>query len=106
MGFLGSSVVKNPPANAGDAGDESWIPGSGRWPGGRNGNPIQYSCLENSMDRGAWWATIHGVAKSQTQLVFICMCWFNFRNPNKHKILIFFFTLSILELLINLHIQN
>ena len=65
MGFPGDSVVKNPPANAGDAGS---IPGSGRSPGGGNGNPLQYSCLENSMDRGAWQATVHGVTKSQTQL--------------------------------------
>ena len=53
-------LVKNPPANAGDAGS---IPGSGRSPGEGNGNPLQYSCLENSMDREAWWATDHGVAK-------------------------------------------
>ena len=65
MGFPGDSVVKNPPANAGDAGS---IPGSGRSPGGGNGNPLQYSCLENSMDRGAWQATVHGVTKSQTWL--------------------------------------
>ena len=65
MGFPGDSVVKNPPANAGDAGS---IPGSGRSPGGGNGNPLQYSCLENSMDTGTWWATVHGVAKSQTRL--------------------------------------
>ena len=64
-GFPGSSVVKNSPANAGDAG---LIPGSGRPPGGRNGNPLQYSCLENPMDRGAWRATVQGVAKSQTRL--------------------------------------
>ena len=51
--FLGGSVVKNPPVNAGDAGS---IPGSGRSPGVGNGNPLQYSCLKNSMDRGAWWA--------------------------------------------------
>ena len=51
--------------NAGDAG---LIPGSGRSPGEGNGNSLQYSCLENPMDRGAWWATVHGVAKSQTQL--------------------------------------
>ena len=63
MGFPGDSVVKNPPANAGDAGS---IPGSGRSPGGGNGNPLQCSCLENSMDRGAWQATVHGVTKSQT----------------------------------------
>ena len=61
MGFPGDSVVKNPPANAGDAGS---IPGSGRSPGGGNGNPLQYSCMENSMDRGAWRATVHGIAKS------------------------------------------
>ena len=57
-------VVKNPPANAGDARDMSSIPGLGRSPGGGHGNPLQYSCLENPMDRGAWWATIHRVAKS------------------------------------------
>ena len=57
-------MVKNLPANAGDAGDMGLIPGSGRSPGGRNGNPLQYSCLENPMDRGAWWATVHaGVHK-------------------------------------------
>ena len=58
-------MVKNPLANAVDLG---WIPGSGRSPGGGNGNPLQYSCLENPMDTGAWWATVHGVAKSQTRL--------------------------------------
>ena len=52
-------VVKNPPANAGDVTDEGSIPGSGRSPGGGHGNPLQYSCLENSMDRGAWKATVH-----------------------------------------------
>ena len=56
-------MVKNLPANAGD---EGLIPGSERSPGGGNGNPLQYSCLENPMDRGAWWATVHGVAKSRT----------------------------------------
>ena len=61
--FPGGSVVKNLPANAGDAG---LIPGSGRSPGEGNGNPLQYSCLRNPMNRGAWWATIHGVAKGQT----------------------------------------
>ena len=55
--------VKNPPANAGDA---SSIPGSGRSPEGGNGNPLQYSCLGNPVDRGALWAAVHGVAKSQT----------------------------------------
>ena len=55
-------VVKNLSANAGD---ESSLPESGRYPGGGNGNPLLYSCLENSMDRGVWWATVHGAAKSQ-----------------------------------------
>ena len=61
-------MVKNPPANAGDIRDTGSIPGLGRSPRGGNGNPLQYSCLENSMDRGAWWATAHGVTKSQTRL--------------------------------------
>ena len=61
-------MVKNASANAGDTGDMSLIPESGRSPGEGNGNPFQYSCLENSMDRGAWWAIVHGAAKSQTQL--------------------------------------
>ena len=55
--FPHGSVVKNLPANAGDADS---IPGSGRSPGGGHGNPLQYPCLENPMDRGAWWATVHG----------------------------------------------
>ena len=63
QGFPGSSMVKNPPANAGDAGS---IPGLGRSPGGGNDNPLQYYCLENPMDRGGWWVTVHGIAKSQT----------------------------------------
>ena len=65
MGFLGATVVKNLPANAGDVGS---IPGWGRSSGEGNGNPLQYSCLENSMDGGAWWGTVHGVAKIRTQL--------------------------------------
>ena len=63
LGFTDGSVVKNLPANTGDAG---LISGSERFPGGGNGNPLQYSCLGNPMDRGAWWATVHGVTKSQT----------------------------------------
>ena len=59
-GFPGGSVVKSPPANAGDVGS---IPGSGRSPGEGNGNPLQYSCLGNPTDGGAWRATVHGVAK-------------------------------------------
>ena len=61
-------VVKNPPANAEDIRDRGSISGSGRSPGEGNGNSLQYSSLENPMDRGAWWATVHGVAESQTQL--------------------------------------
>ena len=59
-------MVKNPPANTGDTGDKNLIPGSGRLLGVGNGNPLQYSFLDNSMDIGAWWATVHGVAKSHT----------------------------------------
>ena len=59
-------VVKNPPANAGDVGDVGSIPGSGRSPGGGHGDPLQYSCLGNPMDRGAWQAAVHGVTESQT----------------------------------------
>ena len=59
-------VVKNQPANAGDIRDVGSIPELGRSPGGGHGNPLQYSCLENPMDRGAWQATVHRVAKSQT----------------------------------------
>ena len=70
MGFPGGSVVKNMPANARDAGS---IPGSGRSPGEGQGNPLQYSCPENPMDRGAWWATVHGVSKSQTGLKQLSM---------------------------------
>ena len=61
MGVPGGSVVQNLPANAGDAGDTGSISGLGRTPGGGNGNPLLYSCLENPMDRGAWWATVHVV---------------------------------------------
>ena len=60
MGFPGASVAKNPPANAGDSGS---IPGSGRSPGEGNGDPLQYSCLGNHMDRGDHWATVHGAAE-------------------------------------------
>ena len=64
-GFPGGPVVKNLPANSGDTGS---IPESGRFPGGGNGNPLQYSCLGNPMDRGARWAIVHRVIKSQKQL--------------------------------------
>ena len=63
-----TQMVKNLSANAGDTRDASSIPGLGRSPGVGNGNPLQYSCLQNSMDREAWWATVHGAAESQTGL--------------------------------------
>ena len=59
-------VVKNPPANAGEVRDVGSVPELGRSPGEGSGNPLKSSCLENHMDRGAWWATVHGVAKSWT----------------------------------------
>ena len=65
LGFPGGSEVKASASNVGDLGS---IPGSGRSPGEGNGNPLQYSCLENPKDGGAWWATVHGVAKSRTPL--------------------------------------
>ena len=65
MGFPGGTVVQNPPANAEDV---SSVPGSGRSPGVGNGNALQYSCLENSVNRGSWQATVYGVTKSQTRL--------------------------------------
>ena len=63
MGFPSSTVAKDPPENAGDSGS---IPRSGRSPGVGNGNPLQHSCLENPMDRGAWRAAVHGVAELET----------------------------------------
>ena len=80
-GFSGGSVVKNPPAKAGDAGDAGSIPGLGRNPEGGNGNPLQYSCRENPMDRGACWATVHGIAKSWTKLKWLRII----PNGNKYK---------------------
>ena len=65
LGFPGGSDVKE---SAHKAGDPGLIPGSGTSPGEGNGNPLQYSCLENSMDRGAWWAIVHGITKSQARL--------------------------------------
>ena len=67
-GFSGGSVVKNLPANAGSTDSRVLVPGSRRPPRGGNGNPLQYFCLNNPMERGAWWTTFHGASKSQTQL--------------------------------------
>ena len=66
VGFAGGARGKEPLANAGDVGDGGLIPELGRSPGEVHGSPLQYTCLENPMDRGAWWATVHRVAKSQT----------------------------------------
>ena len=63
---IGGTVVKNPPASAGDARDSDSVPGWGRSPGEGNGYPLQYSCLENSTDRGARWTAVHGVAELDT----------------------------------------
>ena len=78
MFLIGSfSVVKNLPAKAGDKRDVGSVPGSGRSPGEGHGNPLQYSCLENSMDGGAWWATVHGFTESDMteRLHFNCKHW-------------------------------
>ena len=79
-GFPGGSEVKASACNVGDLGS---IPGSGRSPGEGNGNSLQYSCLENPMDRGAWWATVHGVAKSQTRLSDFTSLHFTFHPSAK-----------------------
>ena len=74
IGFPGGTVVKNLPANAGETRDSSSIPGSGRSPREGNGNPLQYCCLENPMDGGTWWATVHRViASNMTEQPSTCM---------------------------------
>ena len=87
-------VVKNLPANTGDVRDVGLIPGSGRSLGGGQGNPLQYSWLENPMDRGAWQTTVHGVAKSQTQLKRLSTRMVSLQTVNVHlwsDLTIFFF---------------
>ena len=88
--FLGSSVVKNLPANAGDIRDMGLIPAWGRSPWGGHDNPPQYSCLENPVNRGAWWATVHGVTKSQTQLqqlsMYTCPLPINHKFPDSSEL--------------------
>ena len=83
----GASAVKNPPANAGDVGS---VPGSGRSSGGWYGNPLQYSYLENPMDREAWWARVHRVTKSQTCLkqlsVHLCACTHTHTHTHTHTL--------------------
>ena len=79
-------MVKNPPANAGVMRDAGSIPGSGRPPGGGGqGSPLQHSCLENLMDRGAWWVTVHRVAKSRVRLKRLSMhaCMYTLMNRGK-----------------------
>ena len=73
-----AQVVKNPPPNAGDP---HLVSGLGKSPGGGHGNPLQYSCLENPMDRGAWWATAHGVTQSWKRLKQLSMCAPRMRQP-------------------------
>ena len=77
QGFLGGSVGEEFTCNVGDKGDVGSIPGLGRSPGEGHGNSLQYSCLENSMDRGAWWATVYRVTKSQTWLKQLSTCAHN-----------------------------
>ena len=86
-------TVKNSVANAGDSRDAALIPGLERSPGEGNGNPLQYSCLENSMDGGAWWATVYGVAKSWTRLSDFTFFSSNFNVAIGHYT--FFFLVNI-----------
>ena len=79
-GFPGGSEVKGSACNAGDVGS---IPGSGRYSGEGNGNPLWYSCLENPMDGGAWWATVHGVAKSRTRLSYLAFTFMSNKVDGK-----------------------
>ena len=95
MPIMGASqvalVVQNPPANAGDTRDSGLIPGLGRSPGGVHGNPLQYSCLENPMDRIAWWATVHRVEKNLTRLKrFNMQMWEGTRAGTRHMWHVFF----------------
>ena len=83
-------MAKNPPTNAGCVRDQGLIPGSGRSPRGGHGNPPQFSCLENPMDRGVWWATVHRVAKSWTRL----------KQVSTHTQVFFFFFLTLHGILV------
>ena len=89
-------VVENPPANTGDVRDLDLTPGSGRSPGGGHGNPLQYSCLENPMDRRAWWATVHGVAKSWTWLTRLSTHACMHAPEPKHLTIIEIFGITVL----------
>ena len=84
--FLGGAVVKNPPGNAGDAGDLGSISGSRRSLGGGNGTPLLYSCWEDPVNRGAWWATVHGVAESDiNKHALTCLLGRRMCLSNSHK---------------------
>ena len=85
QGFLGGSRGKNLPANAGNITDMGSIPGWGRSPGEGHGNPLPYSCLENPMDRGTWWATLHRIAKSQTWLKLLSTVLEQWNEPDTSK---------------------
>ena len=86
MGFPGYSVVKNPPASAGDTGDAGSIPGWGRSPGVGNGNPLQYSCLRNPMDRGVWRATVHGVTTESGTTEQLSACTHTHTHTHTHTL--------------------
>ena len=79
-------MVKNLPANGGDLRNVSSIPGSGRSPGGEHGNPLQYSCLQSPMDRGALQAIVHGVTNSRTNLKRLSMQWYSHLTPDVTKL--------------------
>ena len=96
LGSPGGSVVKNPPANAGDPGS---IPGSGRSTGEGNGNPLQYPCLKNPMDRGAWRATVNGLTMSQTRLSNFTFTFSIISNTFSLKLLPTLFSFSLILLI-------
>ena len=85
LGFPSGTVIKNPPASAGDARDAGSIPGSGRSLGVVNRNPLQYSCLGNFMERGAWTATVHGVTKSRAHS-YTCRIQINIKGKKQMEI--------------------
>ena len=85
MSRLPRLVVKNPPANAGDISNMGLIPGTGKSPGGGYDNPLQYSCLENPMDREAWWVTVHRLTKSRTWLKRLSTHWLSGKCKSNHN---------------------
>ena len=97
-------VVKNLPANAGDARDVGSIPGLGRSPGVENGNPFQYSCLESSMDRGALWVTVHGVTKSQNMTEQLNTHTHKHTHTHRHKCILLI--LFLWRTLIHIYVKS